>query len=630
MPLPLRSALVLLLAWASASAPAAQVLHRGPTGACDAVRSADLERPIRLLYDQHRIALDRLGLDRAGTAERAARPAVTPFCRAAAEVADDGASSTELRQDWEDGGWSDRERVLVTVDDQGRRTQQVNQVRDRDGWTNVRRVRTEYPGFDLVITTDTWDGADWAPVSRLTYPSDAEGRWYGAADERWEAGGWAFASRSTVAYDAAGHVVETVSETYDGGGLASAQRTTTTYADGEAVTLVESRSGAGGWRAVSRRTSTLDASGRPLAELGEAWRGGAWAPDVRTLYVYDGAGEPVEIVSQAWEGGAWVDALRTLQDVAGLQTVRTTQTWDGNAGAWVDLDRTTTEVDASGHVVDYVVASWDGTAWVPLRRLRRAYAGGQLAEEARERWDGGAQTWRLQDLQVASYRPDGQLLVTTDRQFDAAGVTVVDGAQTSWTYDAEGRITGRTVAEWDPTAQDWVDATRSLFTYSEDDGGGDGDGEGDDDGGGDGSGDGEDDGGDGGGDDGGGEDDGGDDGGNDGSGDDGGDDDGGEDDGGDDGGAVARDEAEALVFDLSVRPNPLTSRATVRLTTSAPVHVRVELVDALGRRVARLLDGPAAGETTLVLPVAGLPAGVYVLRVVSGDHALSRTVTVAR
>ncbi len=81
---------------------------------------------------------------------------------------------------------------------------------------------------------------------------------------------------------------------------------------------------------------------------------------------------------------------------------------------------------------------------------------------------------------------------------------------------------------------------------------------------------------------------------------------------------------------LAVWPTPARGAAAVRLSLDAPSRVDVTLVDALGRLVARLAQGDqAAGDLILALP-RGLAPGVYVVRAVVGDHAVSRLVTVAR
>jgi len=79
-------------------------------------------------------------------------------------------------------------------------------------------------------------------------------------------------------------------------------------------------------------------------------------------------------------------------------------------------------------------------------------------------------------------------------------------------------------------------------------------------------------------------------------------------------------------------PNPTTGRAAFRLRLDATEAVTVHVSDALGRRVAVLHDGPLAGgvDHTFGIDGAGLPAGVYVVRVVGETVRESRRVTVVR
>ncbi len=63
----------------------------------------------------------------------------------------------------------------------------------------------------------------------------------------------------------------------------------------------------------------------------------------------------------------------------------------------------------------------------------------------------------------------------------------------------------------------------------------------------------------------------------------------------------------------------------------ASAHLRLAVFDVLGRRVARLHEGPlGAGEHRLTLDAAGLPAGVYLVRAEVGAQALSARITVMR
>ncbi|PAP77887.1 M4 family metallopeptidase [Rubrivirga marina] len=78
-------------------------------------------------------------------------------------------------------------------------------------------------------------------------------------------------------------------------------------------------------------------------------------------------------------------------------------------------------------------------------------------------------------------------------------------------------------------------------------------------------------------------------------------------------------------------PNPLASSARVPFTLAASGAVRLSVFDALGRRVATLVDGDRpAGEHAATWNAAGLAGGVYLVRLEVAGAVRTRTVTVAR
>jgi hypothetical protein len=83
---------------------------------------------------------------------------------------------------------------------------------------------------------------------------------------------------------------------------------------------------------------------------------------------------------------------------------------------------------------------------------------------------------------------------------------------------------------------------------------------------------------------------------------------------------------------LAVSPNPVAGAAAVTLTLPAAASAaRVAVFDVLGREVVALHEGSLpAGATRLALDAGALPAGLYVVRVVSGDQASSAQFSVAR
>ncbi|MDT7855895.1 penicillin acylase family protein [Rubrivirga sp. S365] len=78
----------------------------------------------------------------------------------------------------------------------------------------------------------------------------------------------------------------------------------------------------------------------------------------------------------------------------------------------------------------------------------------------------------------------------------------------------------------------------------------------------------------------------------------------------------------------AVYPNPSAARTTVAFSASGAA--RLDVFDALGRRVATLHDGPTRPGQTATLDTGALPAGVYLVRLQGEGGAATRTLVVAR
>ena len=90
--------------------------------------------------------------------------------------------------------------------------------------------------------------------------------------------------------------------------------------------------------------------------------------------------------------------------------------------------------------------------------------------------------------------------------------------------------------------------------------------------------------------------------------------------------------AAAAGFELAVYPNPTADRATVAFTVETAGPVRLSVVDALGREVAVLTEGPVeAGPHRAELDASAWPAGVYLVRLVTADgQALTQRISRVR
>ncbi len=81
----------------------------------------------------------------------------------------------------------------------------------------------------------------------------------------------------------------------------------------------------------------------------------------------------------------------------------------------------------------------------------------------------------------------------------------------------------------------------------------------------------------------------------------------------------------------TVYPNPSAETATVAFDLAASAPVRLAVYDVLGREVALVVDGTrAAGAHAEAVETAGLPSGVYLVRLEAGGRVQTRRFTVVR
>ena len=95
-------------------------------------------------------------------------------------------------------------------------------------------------------------------------------------------------------------------------------------------------------------------------------------------------------------------------------------------------------------------------------------------------------------------------------------------------------------------------------------------------------------------------------------------------------GATTAEAAPAETPMLRIDGTPTRGASTIRLSLAKAAEVHIVVVDALGREVARLADGPLGAGAHAVAGPAGLAPGVYVVRVLVGDQSVSRVFTVVR
>jgi hypothetical protein len=93
-------------------------------------------------------------------------------------------------------------------------------------------------------------------------------------------------------------------------------------------------------------------------------------------------------------------------------------------------------------------------------------------------------------------------------------------------------------------------------------------------------------------------------------------------------GVRAEDVIDGLT--VSITPNPARRAASLVLTSGRAIDARVELLDALGARVAVLSNGTLDRDARIALPLDGLAAGAYFVRVTTAAGSVVSRIVVAR
>ena len=81
---------------------------------------------------------------------------------------------------------------------------------------------------------------------------------------------------------------------------------------------------------------------------------------------------------------------------------------------------------------------------------------------------------------------------------------------------------------------------------------------------------------------------------------------------------------------LTVFPNPATDQATLRFAVTEAQAATLVIYDALGREVARPVDGAVSGSVEASFDASGLPAGLYVARLTTAAGTETVRLSVVR
>jgi hypothetical protein len=79
-------------------------------------------------------------------------------------------------------------------------------------------------------------------------------------------------------------------------------------------------------------------------------------------------------------------------------------------------------------------------------------------------------------------------------------------------------------------------------------------------------------------------------------------------------------------------PNPAREQTSISLTLDRPMNLNIDVVDALGQRVAVVMTNSpfGQGQHNVSCPLSTLPAGAYFVRIASSRSIVSIPLVVAQ
>ena len=484
-----------------------------------------------------------------------------------------------------------------------RRDEVAREVRDRDVWAvpsapcvggnAVVRRAGDQPLLESTLTQLYVEG-EWNNFGRSFRTYDAVDSLVAHQTQYWENGEWhddwledwtyesgrlvqyAFTSiffgvpdgwRETFTYDAEGRLEETLYEIYSGNGWVNNARYTFTYGEDGLLDLL----------------------------VEDLWNGADWVPNYRETSGHDAEGRLLTAETQWYDpiSEAWTPNTRYTWAYAPGEVTELSERWDGMA--WQNDYHATLTMDTADRLVEVVALTWQDGVWMNNMWLNNTYldATGPLLTEQVVRWgegsgERGGGEWV--DGWHVTYEYDSAQRLTAYTYLRGVGATEwVNQARRTYTYDGDSLVEefeeiGDGGDGWvnnhllnffnDPEglpfeilSSEWVDSEWSMYARTLLEYASPSAGE--------------------------------------------------------DGAAVA-------ALSLDVFPNP-ASEVTIALDLDRGATTTLEVIDLLGRRVARLIDGEApAGPRRLTWRPDGLAPGLYYVRLRAGSQTVVRAVTVVR
>lgn len=207
------------------------------------------------------------------------------------------------------------------------------------------------------------------------------------------------------------------------------------------------------WQGVQRADSTFNSNGQLTMIISDAWDNttGTWIISKKEEFTYDTEGRVVLITSLSWNKttAAWQPYRKSEITYSSTPTISRivnsiTTVVDNASGEWKYSHRNTQNYDANGNMTLYNSSFYDtvSATWI---FTNRSFQYENTYNESGKQTLSGYYVW---DESVNKWKGQGDLVETV--------------------YDGVGNTTRVVGKEWDNTAHQWINSTKTEFLYAND------------------------------------------------------------------------------------------------------------------------------------------------------------------
>ncbi len=230
-----------------------------------------------------------------------------------------------------------------------------------------------------------------------------------------------------------------------------------------------------GWSNLTQYTYEYDSTGMLVYYTSQQWNtdSSEWENVRRTAYSYNSDGYVDTLVFEIWDSDSnrWSPYRRYIYEydiTNGWVTGILADRYDANAGQWNPSNRYTYSYDNDGRLVLSVSEQWDSAAlqWTYFSRYMYTYdTNGNLLHHRYEKWDANAGNWRP-DYQYSYQYQNDKLVESLFERYNADSLKLVNSQRTTYNYDNDGNLESYQTDMWDFSTSQWSPYSKLNFTYT--------------------------------------------------------------------------------------------------------------------------------------------------------------------